>query len=381
MSPATVLRVAAPLALRAAAAAYPSELAGDAARFDAARAHQALFGAGWERELEARGHDVHHVAREHGVESRDWCRGTEVTGLDLAVAAARRALAGAGWRASDLGFLAVATCTPAHVSRCLAAAVAEALGATCGAVDVRGGGAGGLDAWVAASLAAAAGAGRVLAVAVETTSLWLDRATGTTALLFGDGAGAVAIEHVEGAPLGPRGGLTFAAQGAAPSRGTSFTVPGALPPRSGDAYTFRAPDAAYQADVAAVGRTAAARLAAEVSPGDLFVPYAVRRAQVEAAAAEVGLDPSHTLAHLARHGALGCAGPLTALAERLADPQRPWPSAVAALAVGGGIRWAALRFALGEPGERPAPPSAESTPHAASPHGPSWPHDPHGGGR
>jgi 3-oxoacyl-[acyl-carrier-protein] synthase-3 len=343
----TEVRGIGPLALSAAAAAYPSDLAGASARFDTERAYHTLMGPRWRESQGGAERDPLHIARAYGVEVREWCLGTDVTGAHLATEVARRALDRAGWHVRDLGLLAVATSTPQSATKCLAAAVADALGATCGAIDVRGGGAGGLDAWVTAALYAQAGAGRVLAVAVETTSLWLAASTGTSALLFGDGAGALALEPLRDMRAGCPIGLVYAAQGSAPTVGRAFTVPGALPPRAGDPLHFQAPDDEYQSAIATVATDVARRLAGEACAGDTFLPYAVKRDQVQAAGAAVGADTAFALDHLRRRGALGCAGPLAAIAERLDEPSLARPSAILSLAVGGGVRWTALRWQLG----------------------------------
>lgn len=344
----TELRGIGPLALCAAAAVYPSDLAGPGACVDTARAYEVLLGARWRESQGSAARDPDHIARVYGVELREWCRGTDVSSVHLATEAARRALGRAGWHARELGLLAVATSTPASATKCLAAAVAEALGAKCGAVDVRGGGAGGLDAWIAAALYAHAGAGRVLVLAVEATSLWLDAATGTSALLFGDGAAALALERAHDPERAI--GLVYAAQGSAPTVGRAFTVPGALPPRAGDSYHFQSPDDTYRAAVAAVAADVASRLVREARSTDAFLPYAVMRDQVVAAGAAMGADTTFALDHLRRRGALGCAGPLCALAERLEHAALGRPDAVTSLAVGGGVRWAALRWQLGGSG-------------------------------
>lgn len=339
-SASTTLRDIHPVRLRAAAAASPADLAGSAAEVDAARAHELIHGPGWRESLAARGREVDFVAREHGVARRAWCRGTDVTPLTLATEAARAALERAEWSAAQVELLALATSTPWSATKCLAAQVAAALGVTCGAVDVRGGGAGGLDGWIHASLAVAAGVKAALVVAVETPSLWFDAQSGTSALLFGDGAAALALDRGAGR-------LAYAAQGSAAVPGLAFTVPGELPPRPDGAYAFRGPDAEYRAALAEISASAAARLAREVRATDTFLPYGVRREQIDALTREVGLDSAYISAHLARRGALGAAGPLVAAAERLADATLPRPTALVSLAVGGGARWTILRHDLG----------------------------------
>lgn len=337
------------LALRACASAYPSELVGASARLDAAGAYAELLGAEWREQLSRAGHELDFVERAHGVQWRDWMRASALTSIELGVCAAKRALERAGWRATEVELLVAATSTPQHATKCFAAQLGAALGSNAAALDVRGGGAGGLDAWITAALYLRAGARRALVVAVESVSPWLDASSGASALLYGDGAAALALERVD---ADEHGGLALALQARVDVEGAPFTVPGSLPPEhardaGASRYRFQAPDSRYQAGVAQAWSEFAhefARVAGAAS-SSLFVPYAVTSGQVRACAQALGADASFALRYLNAHGSLGCAGPLAVLAQALEAGVSA--SSLTAIAVGGGVRCAALRWDLG----------------------------------
>ncbi len=335
------------VALRCAAAAYPSDFLGPTARLDAAGAYERLFGPAWADELARTGRTLEHVERVHGVRTRHWRSPRGPTAVELGTLAARRCLERAGWRASEFDLLVAATSTPEHATKCLAAQLGAQLGAGAAALDVRGGGAGGLDAWISAALYLRAGARRALVIAVECTSPWLDAHSGSSALLFGDGAAALALERVDAAA---DCGLELALQSRRDGVGRAFSVGATLPPTPGadERYRFDAPDEEYQACVADAWSACAQEFAQNAAPdaSGVFAPYAVTRAQVTACAATLGLDPRPALEHLSEHGALGCAGPLAILARELDSGVRA--NSITAIAVGGGVRCAALRWRLSQ---------------------------------
>ncbi len=335
------------VALRGAAAAYPSDVVGAKARLDAAGAYERLLGAGWADELARTGRALEHVENVHGVRTRQWRIRGAPSAVELGALAARRCLERAGWRESELDLLVAATSTPEHATKCFAAQLGAELGVCAAALDVRGGGAGGLDAWITAALYLRAGARRALVVAVESTSPWLDAHSGSSALLFGDGAAALALERVD---ADQDCGLELSLQSRRDGAGLAFSVSAALPPTEGASarYRFDAPDAAYQASVAAAWSSCAREFAQRAAPDadSVFAPYAVTRAQVTACATELGLDPQLALAHLREYGALGCAGPLALVAQAFDSGARS--NSITAIAVGGGVRCAALRWRLSE---------------------------------
>ncbi len=141
-----------------------------------------------------------------GIETIHRLSGDE-TCVDLAVRAARAALADAGTGVDEVDLIIVATCSAPSGGAALAPVVAARLGATAGAFDVNAACAGftyGLD--TAANAVASGCARRVLLIGAEQMSAWIDTGDPKTAILFGDGAGAVVVgtdEAGTGAGIGP----------------------------------------------------------------------------------------------------------------------------------------------------------------------------------
>jgi 3-oxoacyl-[acyl-carrier-protein] synthase-3 len=120
------------------------------------------------------------------------------TTATLAVESGTRALDAAGVSSREIGALIVCTSTPDLAIPATSAAIAGALGITGGAMDLNAACAGFTYGLITASALVGAGAGPVLLIGAETMTTainWNDR---TNAFLFGDGAGAVVIEPVEG---------------------------------------------------------------------------------------------------------------------------------------------------------------------------------------
>jgi 3-oxoacyl-[acyl-carrier-protein] synthase-3 len=116
----------------------------------------------------------------------------------LAIESGRNALENAGILPKDIGMLVLCTTTPDQLIPATSAAVAAALGIGGGALDLNAACAGFTYGLVTAAGLLATGAEKVLLIGAETMTRvtnWEDR---TSAFLFGDGAGAVALERVEG---------------------------------------------------------------------------------------------------------------------------------------------------------------------------------------
>ena len=115
---------------------------------------------------------------------------------DLGTAAARQALAAAGISPADIDLIVVATATPDQTFPAVATVIQHKLGMTHGvAFDVAAVCSGFLYALTVADALLATGAhNRALVIGAETFSRLLDWEDRTTAVLFGDGAGAVVLE-------------------------------------------------------------------------------------------------------------------------------------------------------------------------------------------
>lgn len=116
----------------------------------------------------------------------------------LAVEAGRAALAKAGVTGSDIGLVIVATCTPDQHLPSTATVVERELSIAGGAFDVNAACSGFVYGLVTANGLVATGVDRILLIGAETMSTIIDWGDRNTAILFGDGAGAVVIEVVDG---------------------------------------------------------------------------------------------------------------------------------------------------------------------------------------
>lgn len=122
---------------------------------------------------------------------------------DLAVRAADRTLAAAGIDASRLDAIILATATPDQTFPSTATRVQHALGMTRGfAFDIQAVCAGFIFALANGNSMIQSGmADRVMVIGAETFSRILDWDDRSTAVLFGDGAGAVILERADGTGL------------------------------------------------------------------------------------------------------------------------------------------------------------------------------------
>ena len=123
-------------------------------------------------------------------------RVSHVPSSDLATVAGQRALAAADARAEDVDLLIVATCTPDTVIPSTAAHVQRKIGASNAAVfDLNAGCSGFIYSLsVATAMIRSGGVKKVLIIGSERITWFLNWSVRDTAVLFGDGAGAVVVE-------------------------------------------------------------------------------------------------------------------------------------------------------------------------------------------
>ena len=131
----------------------------------------------------------------------------------LGLTAARNALADAGVEASDVDHVILSTTTGDRLIPGTAPLIANALGITGGAFDLNAACSGFMYGVAVGRGLIASGAQRVLVVGAENLSRWVDWEDRSTAVLFGDGAGAVVLEastedSIRSINLGSDGSLT-----------------------------------------------------------------------------------------------------------------------------------------------------------------------------
>jgi 3-oxoacyl-[acyl-carrier-protein] synthase-3 len=250
------------------------------------------------------------------------------TNTDLAAAALRKALADAGLRASDLGYLIGHTATPAQPLPGNIAFAADQLGYAGPHVELRQACTGFANAlMIAFGLLAQPGARPVGIVGSETGSVFLDpdALTGRPDQLvnlvqMGDGAGAII--------LGPAcsgcdslSGAWFGAAGLGRPPGLQMRSGGSAAPSGGSGPLI------FDHDFAAIFRHGAALFAAGMaaSPGlraedaDRIVPHQVSGRIGGQLARRLGLPPERFFVNADRIGNTGSAAIWIALAELRAD--------------------------------------------------------------
>ena len=112
----------------------------------------------------------------------------------LAVEAGKAALASAGVSPDSIDLLIIATTTPDDQIPATSSKVQHELGLSCGAMDINAACSGFVYSLVTGSSFLQAGWNRVLVIGSETLSRFTNWEDRSTAILFGDGAGAVIIE-------------------------------------------------------------------------------------------------------------------------------------------------------------------------------------------
>ncbi len=253
------------------------------------------------------------------------------TTTGLAIEAAERALARAGLAGDDVDLVLLCTCTPDEAMPASASAVQRALGTTGGAVDLNAACSGFVYGLVAADGFLRAGMERVLLVGSETMSRIVDWDDRGTAILFGDGAGAVVLERGEGPgrvlgwDLGSDGSLRHLLHA---DVGGSIEMDG--PEVFRRAVRIMVDSAQRALDHAGL----------TVADVDLFVPHQANTRIISSARQKLGIDAERTVDILATTGNTSAASIPMALAEA-ADAGRLRPGDVALLiGFGAGMSWA-----------------------------------------
>lgn len=135
------------------------------------------------------------IQERTGIRERRW---SDMGPAALGVEAARTALAMAGCGPEDIDLLIFATCSPEYILPGSSAIVQDSLGLKCGAFDLGAACSGFTYSLVAAHGLLNMGMNRILVIGSEQLSRIIDKTDRNTAILFGDGAGAVVLEACEG---------------------------------------------------------------------------------------------------------------------------------------------------------------------------------------
>ena len=266
---------------------------------------------------------------------------------DMAVVAARHALAAADLEPGDIDLIVLATCTADVVIPSAASLVQAKLGATNAAVfDLNAACSGWIYAVnVATQMVRGGGHDTVLVIGAEKLSYLLDFTDRSTAVLFGDGAGAVVLEATE-EPVG----LQSVEIGTDGSVAEILCVPGIG--TAGDRFRGDPSQYAIHMDgpevfrraVTAMGESAARVVESaglSVDDVDLLIPHQANIRIIDATARKLKLSPDQVFVNIASYGNTSAATIPIALTEALEEGRVAPGANIVVAAFGAGLTWAA----------------------------------------
>jgi 3-oxoacyl-[acyl-carrier-protein] synthase-3 len=270
---------------------------------------------------------------------------------DLAVEAAKKALAAAGRTPAEVDLIVVATTTPDLTFPATAAIVQRKLGVpVCPAFDVQAVCSGFVYALsVVDGFVARGHAKCALVIGAEEMTRLLDYGDRTTCVLFGDGAGAFVVEPREGeGTTADRGLLGFALR--CDGGKTDLLYVDGGPAATGTVGKLRmVGNQVFRHAVVNISEavTAAAKAAGvEVSEGDWFIPHQANQRILQGVADRLGIDETKVVSTVAEHANTSAASIPLALAQAI-DDGRIKPGQLLLLeAMGGGLTWGACTLRL-----------------------------------
>lgn len=260
---------------------------------------------------------------------------------ELAVQAGRAALARAGLAPGDVDLLALATTTPDQAVPATSAQVSHELGLDCGAFDLNAACSGFVYSLVAVAGMTGGHVRHSLLIGAERLSRITDWEDRSTAVLFGDGAGAVVLEHVEGP-----GSLLAWDLGADGSARPILYADLDGPIRMNGREVFRrAVRAMVDSAQLTLGRAGVS--AADVA---LIVPHQANLRIIEAANQRLGIPMERAAIVLHRTGNTSSASIPLALADALDNERLSRGDLVLLCGFGAGMTWASALLRWDAPG-------------------------------
>lgn len=289
-----------------------------------------------------------------GIQERRVAGPSETTSV-MCIRAARKALERAELLAQDLDLIICATTTPDHLLPGTGCIVQRRLGADgAGAFDLNSACTGFLYAFTVATQFIQSGCyRRVLVVAGETLSRFMNYQDRTTCVLFGDGAAAVVLEATDqeagvlSTVLGARGDVEhlLAIEAGGSARPANLETIAA-----GDHFVRMQGNELFKVAVRAMAqssRQALDRAGLKLADIHRVIPHQANARIITATQEALKLDDNKVVVNVERYGNTGSTSVPIALAEFLDDGPIRLGDHLLMVAFGGGLTWAAavLRWA------------------------------------
>lgn len=285
------------------------------------------------------------IRERTGIRQRHRARDDQAVS-DLAVEAARQALDSAGRTPADIDLIVVATTTADLTFPATAAIVQRKLGCPVGiAFDVQAVCSGFVYAMSVADGFVARGHSKcALVIGAETMTRLMDWTDRGTCVLFGDGAGAVVMEPMEGqGTTADRGLLGFALRCDGTKQDLLYVDGG--PSTTGTVGKLRMQgNQVFKHAVINISEavTAAAKAAGvEVSDVDWFIPHQANERILKGVANRLGIDEQKVIQTVGDHANTSAASIPLALAQGVADGRIGKGDLLLLEAMGGGLTWGA----------------------------------------
>ncbi len=283
------------------------------------------------------------IVQRTGIQQRHIAAEGEFTS-DLALHAAKAALANAGIDAQQIDLIILATATPDNTFPASAVTVQSALGITHGAAfDLQAVCSGFIFALATADNYLRTGAfKRALVIGAETFSRILDWTDRGTCVLFGDGAGAVILEAQEQpGEATDRGILTTHLRSDGRHKAKLFVDGGPSTTQTVGLLRMQGREVFKHAvgmitDVIVDAFQATGMNADSI---DWFVPHQANKRIIDASAHKLHIAPEKVVLTVNRHGNTSAASIPLALATAVADGRIKKGDVVLLEAMGGGFTW------------------------------------------
>ena len=286
------------------------------------------------------------IVQRTGIRERHVAAAGEVTS-DLAIHAARAALAHAHVDADSIDLIVLGTSTPDQTFPATAVTVQAALGITGGvAFDLQAVCSGFVFALSVADAMLRSGTHkRALVIGAETFSRILDWNDRTTCVLFGDGAGAVVLEAQEQTGTSAdRGILTTHLRSDGRHRAKLYVDGGVSSTQTTGHLRMEGREVFKHAvamitDVIEDAFKATGTSAADI---DWFVPHQANKRIIDGSAHKLGIAPDKVVITVDRHGNTSAASIPLALADAVADRRIKRGNLILLEAMGGGFTWGSV---------------------------------------
>lgn len=286
------------------------------------------------------------IAQRTGIRQRHIASDDETT-ASLGEAAARAALDAAGMTPDDIDLIVLATSTPNNTFPATAVEIQHRLGMRHGfAFDMQAVCSGFVYAVATADVYIKSGmAKRVLVIGSETFSRILDWTDRGTCVLFGDGAGAIVVEAVEGEGTSADRGVIASSLRSDGSHKEKLYVDGGPSTTQTVGHLRMEGREVFKHAVGMITDVIEETFGqAGITAEDLdwFVPHQANKRIIDASAKKLGIAEEKVVITVDRHGNTSAASVPLALSVAVADGRIQKGDLVMLEAMGGGFTWGAV---------------------------------------